>query len=76
MIARVGDNTYKFYLPGNYGVSASFNVVDFSLLYFDIGNHNSRTSSFQEREFDTNLVIDHLAQGLSVFLLIHFNELI
>ena len=45
VLERIGDNAYKLDLPGEFQVSATFNVADLSL--FDVGS-NSRTNSFQE----------------------------
>ena len=42
---RINDNAYKLDLPGEYNVSATFNVSDLS--YFDAGA-DSRTNPFQE----------------------------
>ena len=30
VLARINDNAYRFDFPGNYGVSATFNVIDLS----------------------------------------------
>jgi hypothetical protein len=35
-VERINDNAYKLDLPGEYGVSASFNVADLSP--FDVGD--------------------------------------
>jgi hypothetical protein len=40
IIERINDNAYKVDLPGEYGVSAQFNVADLSL--FDVGEDLSR----------------------------------
>uniref|UniRef100_A0A1U7WNB5 Uncharacterized protein LOC104228082 n=1 Tax=Nicotiana sylvestris TaxID=4096 RepID=A0A1U7WNB5_NICSY len=45
VLERIGDNAYKLDLPGEFQVSATFNVADLSL--FDVGS-NSRMNSFQE----------------------------
>ena len=53
VIERINDNAYKIELPGMYGVSATFNVVD--LNPFDVGDGwDSRTNPSQERENDMN----------------------
>ncbi|KAI5681312.1 hypothetical protein M9H77_02539 [Catharanthus roseus] len=49
---KINDNAYKVDLPGHYNVSTTFNVFDLSL--FDIGDRDSRTNPFQEREDDVN----------------------
>jgi hypothetical protein len=40
IIERINDKAYKVDLPGEYGVSAQFNVADLSL--FDVGEDLSR----------------------------------
>ena len=48
----MGDNAYKLELPGDYGVSATFNVADLvSYLAID-EDQDSRTNPFQEGEID------------------------
>ena len=49
IMERINDNAYKVDLPGEYGVSVTFNVVDLSL--FDVGD-DSRSNSFEERGDD------------------------
>ena len=49
IIERINDNAYKVDLPGEYGVSATFNVSDLSS--FDVGD-DSRSNLFEEREDD------------------------
>jgi len=49
IIERINDNAYKMDLPGEYSVSATFNVVDLSL--FDVGD-DSRSNPFEERGDD------------------------
>ena len=48
-IERINDNAYKVDLPGEYDVSAIFNVIDLSL--FDVGD-DSRSNPFEERGDD------------------------
>jgi hypothetical protein len=43
IIERINDNAYKVDLPGEYGINATFNVVDLS--FFDIGD-DSRSNTF------------------------------
>jgi hypothetical protein len=49
IIERINDNAYKVDLPGEYGVSVTFNVSDLSL--FDVGD-DSRLNPFKERGDD------------------------
>jgi len=49
IIERINDNTYKVDLPGENGVSATFNVADLSL--FDVGE-DLRSNPFEERGDD------------------------
>ena len=48
---RINDNAYKLDLPGEYNISATFNVFDLSP--FDVGD-DSRTNPFEERGNDEN----------------------
>ena len=50
-LERINDNAYKLDLPGEYNISATFNVSDLSL--FDVGD-DSRSNSFEERGNDEN----------------------
>ena len=49
VLERINDNAYKIDLPGEYSVSATFNVADLSP--FDAGE-DSRTNPFEERGND------------------------
>ena len=51
VVARINDNAYKLDLPGEYNVSATFNVSDLSP--FDVGE-DSRMNPFEERGNDEN----------------------
>jgi len=51
VLERINDNTYKIDLLGEYGVSATFNVVDLTL--FDI-DFDSRLNLFEERGDDVD----------------------
>jgi len=51
ILERINDNAYKVDLPGEYGVSATFNVSDLTL--FDVGD-DSRSNPFEEREDDAD----------------------
>ena len=50
-LERINDNAYKIDLPGEYSVSATFNVADLSP--FDAGE-DSRTNPFEETGNDAN----------------------
>ncbi|KAA3461767.1 reverse transcriptase [Gossypium australe] len=52
VIERINENSYKLDLPGEYNISATFNVSD--LTPFDVGT-DLRTSQFQEGEDDTGV---------------------
>ena len=45
-MARVNDNTYKLDLPGEYNVSATFNIFD--LFLFDFEGKDSRANPFEK----------------------------
>jgi hypothetical protein len=51
ILERINDNAYKVDLPGEYGVSATFNVSDLTL--FDVGD-DSRLNHFKERGDDAD----------------------
>ncbi|PON94281.1 hypothetical protein TorRG33x02_100190, partial [Trema orientale] len=51
VVEHINDNAYNLELPGEYGVSANFNVADLSP--FDAGD-DLRTNHFQEGENDAN----------------------
>ena len=51
VLERINDNAYKLDLPGEYNISATFNVSDLSP--FDVGD-DSRTNPFEERGNDDN----------------------
>jgi hypothetical protein len=51
VVERINDNAYKLDLPGEYGVSGSFNVADLSP--FDVGD-DLRANPSQEGENDAN----------------------
>lgn len=36
VLSRINDNAFKIELPGEYGVSATFNMADFSLFLFEL----------------------------------------
>ena len=49
VLERINDNAYKLDLPGEYNITAIFNVSDLSL--FDVGD-DSRSNPFKERGND------------------------
>jgi hypothetical protein len=51
VLERINDNAYKLDLPGEYNISATFNVPDLSL--FDVGD-DLRSNPFEERGNDEN----------------------
>jgi hypothetical protein len=51
VLERINDKAYKINLPGEYGVSATFNVADFTL--FDI-DFDSRSNPLEERGDDAD----------------------
>jgi hypothetical protein len=52
VLERVNDNAYKVNLPGDYGVSATFNVADLSPFLEDDHLSNLRANSSQQGEDD------------------------
>jgi len=52
VIERINDNAYKVDLPGNYGVSTTFNVADLSPFHPDDSQTDLRLKSFQQGEDD------------------------
>ena len=52
VLQRIGENAYKIELPGDYGVSTTFNVADLSLYLDDDELFDSRSSLVQTREND------------------------
>ena len=57
VVERINDNAYKLDLPGEYGVSASFNVSDLSPFEF-LDSLDLRTSPFKEGGTDMNIETD------------------
>ncbi|KAI4313089.1 hypothetical protein MLD38_037861 [Melastoma candidum] len=53
IIERINENAYKIDLPGDYGVSATFNVQDLMPFVEDDDDESLRTNSFQQGEDDT-----------------------
>ena len=56
VLARINDNAYKIDLPGEYNISATFNVFDFFLFYFD---SDSRTNPLEEGGDDVSTTMVH-----------------
>ena len=52
VLERINDNAYKVDLPGDYKVSATFNVANLSPFYPDTSPPNLRVESFQQGEDD------------------------
>jgi hypothetical protein len=56
MLQRIGENAYKIELPGDYGVSATFNVSDLSPYYEDQEDQVDLGASLhQPGEIDTGV---------------------
>ena len=51
VLERINDNAYKIDLPGEYSVSATFNVADLTLFDTDF---DSRLNPFEERGDDAD----------------------
>jgi hypothetical protein len=64
VMAKINDNTYKIELPGDYGVSPTFNVADLSPF---LGDEviASRMTPFQEREDDADIPPIHTTQQMN-----------
>jgi len=65
-LERVNDNAYKVDLPGDYGVSATFNVADLSPYLEDDHLANLRANSPQQGEDDggPSMGTDQEPQGM------------
>ena len=63
ILEKINDNAYKVDLPGEYKVSATFNVFDLSP--FDVGE-NSWSNPFEERGNDGNQGEPSLKDSLQV----------
>ena len=63
VLERINDNTYKLDLPGEYNVSATFNVTDLSP--FDVGDDLS-TNLFQEKGNDGGITKEWSVNPLEI----------
>ena len=63
VLERINDNAYKVKLPGDYGVSATFNVADLHPYEEDDHLANFRANSLQQGEDDGEPSME-LTQGL------------
>ena len=63
VIEKINDNAYKVDLPGDYGVSCTFNVADLSPYFDDEPLENLRSNSSQQGEDDAPLVAQGEQQG-------------
>jgi len=59
VLEKVNDNAYKIDLPGEYGVSCPFNVVDLKPYFEDDKLQNLRKNSFLEGEDDAPMGGQH-----------------
>ena len=60
VLERIGDSAYKIDLPGEYQMSASFNVSDLSPFDMDT---DSRTNLFEEGGIDASTGMDDSRKG-------------
>ena len=67
VLERINDNAYKLDLPGEYNVSATFNVTDLSP--FDVGDA-LRTNPFQEEGNDGGMAKEWSADPLEIPLVL------
>lgn len=65
---RCGDNAYKIDLPGEYGVSATFNIGDLSRYLDDEKIHELRTIPIEEGEDETELNTTNEVQDQEILL--------
>jgi hypothetical protein len=65
VLERVNDNAYKIDLPGDYGVSATFNVADLAPYHPDLSLPDLRIKSLQQGEDDGNLPIHDQEQSIT-----------
>ena len=55
MLEKINDNAYKINLPGEYGVSCTFNVADLSPYFEDDHLENLRSNSPKQGEDDASM---------------------
>ena len=72
VVAKINDNAYRIDLPGEYGVSATFNVSDLSPFDIDAGS-DSRTNHFERRGNVTNAA-PHATSAQGSDLEIHLED--
>ena len=63
VIERINDNAYKLDLPGEYNVSATFNVTDLSLFY---AGDDLRANPFQYEGNDEDVTTQALGERYTV----------
>jgi len=54
VLEKISDNAYKIDIPGEYGVSSSFNVADLTPFFADGDFEDLRANTFQEGGNDEN----------------------
>ena len=65
LLEKVNNNAYKIDLPGDFEVSATFNVADLSPYYPDTSPSDLRVKSFQQGEDDGILPSQDLDQDVT-----------
>jgi len=73
ILERVNDNAYKVDLPGDYGVSATFNVADLSPYLEDDHLANLRANSSQQGEDDGGPSMGPIQEPLDMLGGLHFS---
>ena len=63
VLKRINDNAYKLDFPGEYNVSATFNITDLSL--FDVGD-DLKTNHFQDEGNDACMARKWSADSLEI----------
>ena len=67
ILEKIGDNAFKLELPGDYGVSATFNVGDLAKYVPDEELQDLRTNSFEEEEDDTNHIMENFNDLVGIY---------